>query len=82
MGYQRRKMWPVNFWTRLDVAFEVVGVQFHQSRNDIVICAIDGAGWDLVPFTNVADRPILNRHRSLDHLIGQNKLRIGKTQVA
>ena len=81
MSDQRRQMRLVHFWPGLDVTFQVVGVQFHQSGCDQITGAIDGASRNSVAFPDLDNLTVGNGDGPREDLICQHQPRIGKLQV-
>lgn len=72
-------MWPVHLWTRFNMAFDIVCMQFDKTGNDQIALTIHGAGWYTIALRNFRDEPLFDCHRTGNHLICQHKLRIGET---
>ena len=81
VGQQGGKMRPIDFGARLDMAFDIVGVQLHQPRQNQVPAAIQSACRDAVPFSDVGNDARFDCDGPEGNAVWQNKLRIGKTQV-
>jgi hypothetical protein len=76
---QGGQMWPVHLWARLDMAFDIVCMQFDKTGNNEITGTIQGTGWDMIPFSNITNDAVFDCHRTSEYLIFQHKLRIGET---
>jgi hypothetical protein len=82
MRDQGGQMGPVHLRARFYVTFDIIGMQFDKAGNDKIPATIQCAGWDMIAFRNVTNHALFDGHGTGKHLIFQNKLRIGETQVA
>ena len=73
-------MRPVHAGARLDVPFEIVGVQFHQPRQHVIAAAVDRARRHVSAGADLRDHPVLNAKLARDHPLVQNEARIGKAE--
>ena len=81
MGKKSRQMGPIDLGARLDVAFDIVGMQLHKTRKHQIPAAIQSPSWDAIPFSDFGNDTRFNRDRPKRYPIWQNKLSIGKTKV-
>ena len=81
MRKQGRGMGPIHRRARLNMPFQIVGVQLHQPRHHIIASAIHGASWHVAPLSDLGDDAIGHGDAPRDHLIRQHDLRIGQLHV-
>lgn len=62
-------MWPIYFWARFDMTFDIVSMQFDKSGNNEITGTIESTGWDMIPFGNVTNDTVFDRYRTAKHLI-------------
>ena len=80
MRQHRIGMRLANAWTRLHVAFEIVGVKLYQPWRHIISAAIDGTLRDAVACGDFDDHTILDGEASSHHAGRCDDTGIGKCE--
>ncbi|GHC53587.1 hypothetical protein GCM10007315_15390 [Gemmobacter tilapiae] len=81
MGDDGGLMWPIDAGAGLDVAFEIVGVEFDEAGHDQITLAIHGSRWDGGSVQNLGDAAIAEDEGALADLMWQDKGGIGEDGV-
>ena len=73
MGHDGRGVRPAHARAGLDVAFQVVGVQFDHPRRDEVAAAVDRAGRCRAAFVQIGDQPVPDDEAAVGDPVAQDQ---------
>lgn len=82
MGDQGGQMRPIHIGARLDMAFDIVGVQLDQTGDDEITPAIQSASGNMIPFGDLGNHALFDCYSPRDHPICQDKPRISEAEIA
>lgn len=71
-------MRPVDAGARLDMTFQIVGMQFDQSGDQQIAAAIDRTPWNRIALGDPGDHPALDMDGTAHHTVGQDQFGIGE----
>ena len=81
MREDRRLVRPVHPGARLNMPLEIVGVQLHQPRREVIAAAIHRATGHTRARPDTGDPPVAQNHRSAPDLSGQHNEGIGENRL-
>ncbi|MNT36012.1 hypothetical protein D3C72_1720680 [compost metagenome] len=78
MAEHRRHRRPVHAGTRGHVAFQVVRVQLHKTRQKIIAIEVQGLGQTARAFGDLGDQTVAQHHGAVEHTVSGDQLGIAE----